>query len=124
MHKLKTNLQLLNKKNPHLKKNPSLTNPKNQFRLGRCRTVADLVVNLDCCGNDFEVWCANQSADLALIRDWLLSSGAALARLSGSGPTMFGLYESDPLVEGLAIGNVDNWLVTVVQPIVIQRPDH
>jgi 4-diphosphocytidyl-2C-methyl-D-erythritol kinase len=54
---------------------------------------------------------------LGQIRDILIDVGAVLARLSGSGPTMFGLFEGMPTLEQEEKMNGGNWRLFTVSPI-------
>lgn len=57
-------------------------------------------------GNDFEPIVERRHPELREIRDWLLTQGATIARLSGSGSTVFGVFEhglppsADVAIEG------------------------
>ena len=71
----------------------SLTDKQISFKLRCCRSAQELVCSLRLSGNDFERLQAECHPVLDDIRDRLLAGGAMLARMSGSGPTMFGVFE-------------------------------
>lgn len=99
----------------------SLTNPKNPFNLPRCETVGELVNALSLSANDFEEGPLLSSEGHQKIKKGLLGCGAELARLSGSGPTVFGLFSSPPSEE--CIGNAGAWHVITVRPIALPSAD-
>lgn len=97
----------------------TLTNPKRVFTLPRCRTVAELVESLRLTGNDFEEVHLRSFPDLGRIKDGLLQSGAHLARLSGSGPTVFGLFSALPMTEENGLLDRGDWHVSTVRPVAL-----
>jgi 4-diphosphocytidyl-2-C-methyl-D-erythritol kinase len=99
----------------------TLTNPKNPFNLPRCKTVGELVVALRLSTNDFEEGPLLSSEGHQKIKEGLLGCGAELARLSGSGPTVFGMFSSPPPEE--CIGNAGAWHVSTVRPIALPSAD-
>ena len=68
-------------------------------------------------GNDFEDVLGASWPVLGQIKDMLIGAGAVLARLSGSGPTMFGLFEGEPTLEQDEKLNGGNWRLFTVKPI-------
>lgn len=100
-----------------------LTYAKRPFNLARCQTVDDLVKKLLSVGNDFEQGLFRSFGELQEISDALSHQGASLVRLSGSGPTVFGLFQERPEA-GLAGRDWwENWQVYTVTPISLPRED-
>ncbi len=96
----------------------NLTKSKNAFNLASCRTVKDLFEELSHTGNDFELVQFASFPDLKQIFDWLAKLGAALVRMSGSGPTLFGLFETRPQICGEERRLDCDWKIQCVQPVV------
>ena len=94
-----------------------LTNYKPPFKLPSCRTVEDLAKALALTGNDFEPVQFSAHRELIAIRDRLIGSGALLTRMSGSGPTMFGLFREEPDEQKFADFKRGNWQLHTVRPI-------
>ncbi|MDH3891152.1 MAG: 4-(cytidine 5'-diphospho)-2-C-methyl-D-erythritol kinase [candidate division Zixibacteria bacterium] len=94
-----------------------LTKPNDQYTLPPCRDVKSLVEALRLTGNDFEDVLGAFCPELGQIRDMLLNAGAVLARLSGSGPTVFGLFEGAPETGQKVKLNGGNWQLFAVKPI-------
>lgn len=84
-----------------------------------CKALRELIESLKDRGNDFEKVHLGSFPDLAKIKDGLLDKGAHLARLSGSGPTVFGLYIDLPELPGDSLNGRDDWRVHPVRPIVL-----
>jgi 4-diphosphocytidyl-2C-methyl-D-erythritol kinase len=72
-------------------------------------------------GNDFEDVLGVSWPELGQIRNILIDAGAVLARLSGSGPTMFGLFEGVPEMGQKEKLNGGNWRLFTVKPITWPR---
>jgi len=94
-----------------------LTKPKVPFTLPPCRDVNELIAALLMTGNDFEDVLGASYPDSDRIRDVLFGAGAVLARLSGSGPTMFGLFIDVPELGRDATCGRDCWRLFTVKPI-------
>jgi 4-diphosphocytidyl-2-C-methyl-D-erythritol kinase len=94
-----------------------LTKPKVPFTLPPCRDVNELIAALLMTGNDFEDVLGASYPDSGRIRDVLLQAGAVLTRLSGSGPTMFGLFIDAPELGRDATCGRDCWRLFTVKPI-------
>ena len=94
-----------------------LTLSSNGFTLGPCPTVEDFVYCLSLSGNDFEENLRRSYPVLNGIEEELIRSGAALVRMSGSGPTFFGIYLEMPESEKLLSDRPDIWRVYTVRPI-------
>lgn len=101
-----------------------LTNPKNPFKLGRCEGAEAFVERLCLTRNDFEAGHLGAYPELIGIQGWLLGNGARLARMSGSGPTLFGLFVDDPQQEGHRLIAGGNWQSCTVQPIALPGSGH
>ena len=54
----------------------------------------DLKKVAGCIGNDFEPWATRKYPEIRKIKQNLLEAGALNAALSGSGPTVFGIFEN------------------------------
>ena len=94
-----------------------LTKQKNPFKLGTCQTVDRYVLSLNGAGNDFEEVHLLSYPEIGEIKDGLLLAGAELARMSGSGPCVFGIFNKLPYnKEDLNIDNA-NWQTFFVKPI-------
>lgn len=94
-----------------------LTKPKVPFTLPPCRDINEFIVALLMTGNDFEDVLGASHPDSGRIRDVLLQAGAALTRLSGSGPTMFGLFVDAPELGRDATCDWECWRLFTVKPI-------
>ena len=94
-----------------------LTKSKSPFSLPRCRKVDDLVGSLQLAGNDFEEVHLRSFPELGRIKDELLKRGALLARMTGSGPTMFGIFKETARTEADQMFNRGDWRVHTVEPI-------
>jgi len=100
-----------------------LTKSKTPFKLRNCLTVEALVGSLCLSGNDFEEACFRSFPELGRIKDGLLKHGALLARMTGSGPTIFGIFKQTPRTEvGKLLGR-GGWHVNTVVPISLARED-
>lgn len=97
-----------------------LTKSKNPFRLPCCRAVEDYLKSLGRTGNDFEAGHLKSHPVLGKIKDELLKRGAALARMSGSGPTMFGVFTGVPDIEVEINKRRGDWRFLTVAPITLQ----
>jgi 4-diphosphocytidyl-2-C-methyl-D-erythritol kinase len=72
--------------------------------------------------NDLERAVMRNIPVIAGIKRQLLGSGAALAAMSGSGPTVFGVFEKREAAEAAAARFGTHWC-TVVETLVAARPD-
>jgi len=79
--------------------NLSLTSSGEGIRLPLCRDIGELADLLNEVGNDFEEAELTTKTILREIRGRINNSGAVLTRMSGSGPALFGLFESAPRTE-------------------------
>ena len=95
-----------------------LTKPKEPFSLSRCSTVMDLVVQIGRTVNDFEDAHFLSYPALGKIKNGLLQIGASLVRMSGSGPTIFGLFDHPPDLEKRIPNIEDDWIVNTAKPVI------
>ncbi|MCX6834586.1 MAG: hypothetical protein NTW07_05540, partial [candidate division Zixibacteria bacterium] len=68
-------------------------------------------------GNDFEVVSLSELEHLQQVKNGLMDTGALLSRMSGSGPTVFGIYSNAPVLEGDRVLGRSDWTVSTVRPI-------
>ena len=101
--------------------NLTLTESKNPFKLSVCRTARELIEQLRLSGNDFEGQHRVSFPVLGRIAESLARSGALLVRMSGSGSTMFGLFEAAPDFDNSLITRETDWLVHIVRPVQLPR---
>lgn len=81
------------------------------------KAPADFVKWLSDSGNDFEPVQLRAFELLQQVKDGLADTGAMLTRMSGSGPTVFGIYSSAPDMEGDRVLGRSDWTISVVRPI-------
>ncbi len=96
-----------------------LTVAREPFSFTVCQTADELIGSLAPAGNDFEANHLVSYPEIGLIRDWLLAHGALLARMSGSGPTVFGIYSAAPPVEQDNVEGRGVWRFNTVRPITL-----
>ncbi len=96
-----------------------LTKPKRPFKLKSFRTVGELVTSLHRSGNDFEKVQLTSYPELSRIKESLLKRGALLVRMSGSGPTMFGIFGFPSKVNVAECSNEESWRYYTVKPITL-----
>ena len=98
-----------------------LTKSKNAFKLGTCRTVDSYINELQEAGNDFEEVHLVSFPEIGRIKDGLLRAGAVLARMSGSGPCVFGVFLNNPDRKCITeINRVDGHVFTA-EPVTLVR---
>ena len=100
-----------------------LTSPGNVIKLFRCKDFKELVGRSLESGNDFERAHFRSFPELPEIRDALENIGAAVTRMSGSGPTMFGMFEYIPEGDDLHRITRGNWRMNAVRPITLPAWD-
>ncbi|UCD64362.1 MAG: 4-(cytidine 5'-diphospho)-2-C-methyl-D-erythritol kinase [Candidatus Zixiibacteriota bacterium] len=94
-----------------------LTISKTPFNLAPGPRVEELVESLQLSGNDFEEIHLESYPELGRIKDELLQAGAALSRMTGSGPSVFGVFSEAPeLIGGEAFGR-KGWRMHTVLPV-------
>ncbi|MEW6412465.1 MAG: 4-(cytidine 5'-diphospho)-2-C-methyl-D-erythritol kinase [Candidatus Zixiibacteriota bacterium] len=94
-----------------------LTRSKNPFNLAACPRAEELVRLLNLSGNDFEKVHLKSYPELGRIQEGLLRSGASLARMTGSGPTFFGIFNSAPEIREGATLRQGSWQLFTVLPV-------
>ena len=94
-----------------------LTVPGEPFTLPCCRTVEEYVFHLGHAENDFEPVHRRTLPELGEIAAELLRRGAALARLSGSGPTVFGLFTDRSAAQTLVEAGWGHWRIFAAAPL-------
>lgn len=102
----------------------NLTISGSPFILRCCETVGDFIKNLSNSRNDFERVHLESYSQLSRIKDDLRKFGAGLVRMSGSGPTVFGIFEKIPEREEFNTSGWGNWRINSVRPIILQRQVH
>ncbi|MFH2048735.1 MAG: 4-(cytidine 5'-diphospho)-2-C-methyl-D-erythritol kinase [bacterium] len=102
----------------------NLTKSGDPFILPRCEAVKKFIDYLSGSRNDFERVHLESYSQLSRIKDDLKKFGAGLVRMSGSGPTVFGIFEKIPEREEFNTSGWGNWLTNVVRPITLQRQVH
>jgi 4-diphosphocytidyl-2-C-methyl-D-erythritol kinase len=105
--------------------NFALTTPSNPYILGReqnhlnyCDFLASSEPLTAC--NDLESVTIARFPDLGEIKESLLASGAGIAMMSGSGPTVFGLFRE----ETLAVACYDRFLRRYPHNVFLTKPRH
>jgi 4-diphosphocytidyl-2-C-methyl-D-erythritol kinase len=96
-----------------------LTKSRSPFSLRRWKTPKGLVGFLRKTENDFERIQLGLFPDLEKIKAGLMDNGAMLARLSGSGPTIFGIYEEAPELGGGRLLGRNDWTEWAVRPVIL-----
>ncbi len=79
--------------------NLDLTSSGDGVRLPRCKEFGEMAELIDSVGNDFEKATLETLTILREIRELIKNAGAAFTRMSGTGPAMFGLFNSAPRKE-------------------------
>jgi len=96
-----------------------LTKSRPPFSLRRWKTPKGLVGFLRKTENDFEEVQLESFPEIGRIKAELVHNGAILARLSGSGPTVFGIYEEAPETEGGRSLGCEDWKESIVRPVTL-----
>ncbi len=91
--------------------------------LADCRNVGELLAALELSGNDFEQAPLLSQPIFGEIKSALKQQGAVITRLSGSGPTVFGLFAEMPSLEREAELFRPEWTVHTVRPILLPTID-
>jgi len=81
------------------------------------KAPSDFVKWLSDSGNDFEAVSLSALQHLQQVKNGLTDTGALLSRMSGSGPTVFGIYSNAPDLEGDRVLGRSDWTVSTVRPI-------
>lgn len=101
-----------------------LTEPPKRFSFGGLGTQHEFIEALRQSANDFEGIHLESHPELVTIRDGLLDLGARVVRMSGSGPTIFGIFEGLPDFDWETWGNREHWRVNTVKPIALPTREH
>jgi 4-diphosphocytidyl-2C-methyl-D-erythritol kinase len=95
----------------------TLTDSQPLFTLSCCGTTAEFAQSLSLQGNDFEPGHLESYPEHKRILNVLEEIGAILCRMSGSGPTFFGIFEKHPDVDVKEIIAGENWWTEIVRPV-------
>ncbi len=96
-----------------------LTKPPLPFKLSCYETVEEFVEYLKLSSNNFEEAHLLSYPVLGKIKEELLKSKALLARMSGSGSTMFGIYREAAELINNKFTDQGDWQVNIVRPITL-----
>lgn len=98
-----------------------LTGGGKRFTLPNCRHVRELFDVISALANDLEWALLDSYPVLVKIRDELTKTGAEVVRLSGSGPTMFALYEDKAPLSGAMTPRFEGnqWGVRTARPLIL-----
>jgi 4-diphosphocytidyl-2-C-methyl-D-erythritol kinase len=99
--------------------NLDLTSNDANVKLYSCSNFRQLIDCIGDLGNDFESMHLQSYPVLGRIMDALNSAGADLTRMSGSGPTIFGLFKDKPEREDLVQIARGDWQVMTARPITL-----
>jgi 4-diphosphocytidyl-2-C-methyl-D-erythritol kinase len=94
-----------------------LTIRMEDIKLFHCPSLMDLVGGICDIGNDFEKLHLESCPELGEIKDALNKAGAILSRMSGSGPTVFGIFDKMPEREDLLQITRGDWRIYTARPI-------
>jgi 4-diphosphocytidyl-2-C-methyl-D-erythritol kinase len=98
-----------------------LTNSKLPFNLARCGSAEEMISSLKLAGNDFEENVFNSYPQMVRVKTFLEECGADLVRMSGSGSTMFGLFNTKPVLNSASLVSEGSWRIDTVKPIVLKK---
>lgn len=99
-----------------------LTSAGVSHKMRRCETAKELAGALTLCGNDFERLQAEFFADLKRIKEGLAEQGAMLVRMSGSGPTVFGMFDESCDLNIDILSKQGDWQINRAKPIALSVP--
>jgi len=100
--------------------NLDLTGPAQNVNLTCCKTTAELFGVISQMTNDLEIELKKLYPVLRDIEERLIKSSARIARLSGSGPTIFGLFDKGAVEEEFALSFVgEGWGCFDVSPLIL-----
>ncbi len=82
-------------------------------------TLAEMLVQQKKLGNDFQKIACRRFPEVGLIIGKLEKSGALYAAMSGSGPTVFGIFRDKPAAESISreLRRKRSWRVWVTRPL-------
>ncbi len=101
-----------------------LTKSGDPFILRCCETVGKFIDELSGSRNDFERVHLESYSQLGRIKDDLKKFGSGLVRMSGSGPTIFGIFNKIPEREDFNTSGWGSWQTNIVGPITLLRQVH
>jgi 4-diphosphocytidyl-2-C-methyl-D-erythritol kinase len=95
-----------------------LTSPGDDLRIPRFSGELEQLTGL--LYNDLETVTASRYPLIGEIKDRLVALGASGALMSGSGSTVFGIFQDEPSARAAALelGHVAGWRAFAVEPIV------
>ena len=99
--------------------NLDLTSNDASVKLYSCSNFEQLIDCIGDLGNDFESMHLQSYPVLGRIMDAMNRAGAELTRMSGSGPTIFGLFKDMPEREDLIQITRGDWQLMTVRPITL-----
>jgi len=94
----------------------NLTSNGTPFNLRKDRNLEDFFVSLSQAGNDFEKVQFKKHPELGAIKEKLVNCGARFARMSGSGPSIFGVFEHTFDTECVRANNFSGCQLYTVDP--------
>ncbi len=98
-----------------------LTKSKPAFKLQYNGMVEDFLANLRFTDNDFEKVHVKQFPELSQIKELLLTQGAIIARMSGSGPTIYGIFINLSDRKEKNLKGRGDWRLFTVKPIALSK---
>ena len=96
-----------------------LTSRKHSIKLLYHRNFSGFAAEILKVGNDFEGALEWAFPELTQIKEALRELGSVVTRLSGSGPTVFGLFDKLPDGEYIERIRQENWHICTVRPITL-----
>ena len=96
-----------------------LTRSSEIIKLFCYKDFREMISNLSEIENDFEKGHLESFPILKKVRTALVNAGADFVRMSGSGPTIYGLFRNMPEGDDLKQIIRDDWLYYVVKPIIL-----
>ena len=97
----------------------NLTSPTERIKLFCYKDFSEMISTLSGIENDFESGHLNKFPILEKIIDAVRIAGADLVRMSGSGPTIYGLFRNMPEGDGLEEIIRSGWQYHLLRPIVL-----
>lgn len=94
-----------------------LTNSPGARTIRGWKVPSDFVKWLSDIGNDFEPGVTEGSPEVKRTINKLAATGTELVRMSGSGPTVFGIYSGMPDIDGDRVFGRTDWSISTVRPI-------
>jgi len=94
-----------------------LTNSTGTRNIRGWKASSDLVKWLADIGNDFEPVQCDAFEEIRTAIEYLTGTGAEFVRMSGSGPTVFGIYYGMPNIDADRVFGRTDWRISTVRPI-------